>query len=198
MDIKSTALLLFLAMDSPGNLSVFSAALRHLEPKRRWQVILREMLFALLILLLFLFAGEPLLKGLGLRLETLSIAGGLILFLISLRMIFPQPNGALGLVSNEEPFLVPLAIPLIAGPSAVALILRQAACYPQQLPSVILAVVLAWVASLVVLLSGTFCVRWLGKKGLSTVERLMGLILLLVSIQMMLEGFRSYMPLLQG
>lgn len=198
MDIKSTALLLFLAMDSPGNLSIFSVALRHLEPKRRWQVIIREMLFALLILLLFLFAGGPLLRGLGLRLETLSIAGGLILFLISLRMIFPQPNGALGLVSNEEPFLVPLAIPLIAGPSAVAIILQQAASYPQQLRHVILAIVLAWGTSLVVLLSGIYCIRWLGKKGLSAIERLMGLILLLVSIQMMLEGFRAYMELFNG
>lgn len=193
MDIKSTALLLFLAMDSPGNLSIFSSALRHLEPRRRWQVIFREMLFALLTLLLFLFTGESLLKGLGLRLETLSMAGGLILFLIALRMIFPQPNGALGLVSNEEPFLVPLAIPLVAGPSAVALILQQAACYPQQLRHVIIAVLLAWAASLVVLLSGNFCIRCLGKKGLSALERLMGLILLLVAIQMILEGFRSYM-----
>ncbi len=200
MEIKSTVLLFFLAMDAPGNLSIFSSALRHLDPKRRWQVILREMLFALFILLLCLFAGEPLLKGLGLRLETLSMAGGLILFLISLRMIFPPPNGSgtLGLVNNEEPFLVPLAVPLIAGPSAVALILQQATCYPQQLHRVILSVVLAWGASLIVLLSGNFCMRWLGKKGLTALERLIGLILLLVSIQMMLEGFRAYLDLFKG
>ncbi|MFT8258984.1 MAG: YhgN family NAAT transporter [Candidatus Symbiodolus clandestinus] len=191
MQIKATALLLFIAMDSPGNLPIFISALQHLEPKRRWRVILREMLFALLILLLFLFSGEALLKLLNLRLETLAISGGLILFLVALRMIFPQPNGALGLPKDEEPFLVPLAMPLIVGPSVLAIVLQQAASYPQHLSQLTSAILYAWATSLLVLLVGNSCSRWLGKKGLSVLERLMGLILLMISIQMMIDGVRT-------
>ena len=116
----STALLLFLILDPLGNIPVFLSILKPLTPARRRIVLMREMLIALGVLFAFLWGGIYVLELMHLRQESVSIAGGIVLFLIGLKMIFPSPEGMFGETPGGEPFIVPLAIPLVAGPSGMA------------------------------------------------------------------------------
>ncbi|CAM3452382.1 YhgN family NAAT transporter [Shewanella violacea] len=193
MDIFSAAVMLFLIMDPLGNLPIFASILRHIEPKKRRRVLIRELLFALGIMLLFLFAGEAILNFLNLRSESVSIAGGIILFLIAIRMIFPQPGGVVGLAAGEEPFIVPMAIPLMAGPSVLAALILLAHTDSTRMLDWTIALLAAWGASAVILLFYKVFTRVLGEKGLTAVERLMGMVLVMISVQMFLDGIASYM-----
>lgn len=149
----------------------------------------------LLLMLIFLFAGEKILAFLNLRTETVSISGGIILFLIAIKMIFPTQEGnSSGLSAGEEPFLVPLAIPLVAGPSILAALMLSHQ-YPHQLPHLVAALLIAWGLSAAILLMSNLFLRLLGSKGVSALERLMGLILVMLSTQMFLDGVRAYMKL---
>ncbi len=144
-EMISATVLLFLIMDPLGNLPIFMSVLKHLEPRRRRVVLIRELLIALLLMLIFLFAGEKILAFLNLRTETVSISGGIILFLIAIKMIFPSQEGnSSGLSAGEEPFLVPLAIPLVAGPSILAALMLLSHQYPHQLPHLVAALLIAW------------------------------------------------------
>ncbi len=158
-EMISATILLLLIMDPLGNLPIFMSVLKHLEPKRRRMVLIREMLIALAIMLLFLFAGERILAFLNLRTETVSISGGVILFLIAIKMIFPSPEtSSTGLPAGEEPFLVPLAIPLVAGPSLLATLMLLSHQYPHQMSHLVGALLIAWgVTVVILLLSGVFC-----------------------------------------
>jgi MarC family membrane protein len=183
-------------MDPLGNLPIFMSVLKHLEPRRRRVVLIRELLIALLLMLIFLFAGEKILAFLNLRTETVSISGGIILFLIAIKMIFPTQEGnSSGLSAGEEPFLVPLAIPLVAGPSILAALMLLSHQYPHQLPHLVAALLIAWGLSAAILLMSNLFLRLLGSKGVSALERLMGLILVMLSTQMFLDGVRAYMKL---
>lgn len=193
MEILSAAVMLFLIMDPLGNLPVVLSILKHLDPKRRRIVLIRELLFALLILLLFLFAGKSILSFLHVQPETLSISGGLILFIIAIRMIFPQPGGVVGLAAGEEPFFVPLAIPMIAGPSVIASLLLLSSQSPDRMLDWSLAVLLAWAGTFLILMFYGFFHRILGEKGLRAIERLMGLLLVMMSTQMFLDGLKQYL-----
>lgn len=195
MEILSAAVMLFLIMDPLGNLPVVLSILKHLEPKRRRIVLVRELLFALLILMLFLFAGKTILSFLHVQPETLSISGGLILFIIAIRMIFPQPGGVVGLAAGEEPFFVPLAMPMIAGPSVIASLLLLSSQAPDQMLDWSLAVFLAWAGTSAILMFYSFFHRMLGEKGLKAIERLMGLLLVMMSTQMFLDGLKQYLSL---
>lgn len=190
----SATILLFLIMDPLGNLPIFMSMLKYLEPKRRRIIVIREMLIALLLMLIFLFAGEYILSFLSLRTETVSISGGIILFLIAIKMIFPSQEGnSTGLSIGEEPFLVPLAIPLVAGPSILAALMLLSHQYSQQINHLLLALLIAWILSVIILmLSNTFLLL-LGSKGVSALERLMGLLLVMISTQMFLDGARVYL-----
>jgi multiple antibiotic resistance protein len=193
MDLFSSVLTLFLIMDPLGNIPLFLAVLRVVPPERRQRVLLREIGFAYLVLLGFLFAGRYLMRFLQLEPETIGIAGGIILFLIAVRMVFPSAEGVMGETMEGEPFIVPLAVPLFAGPSTLAalLLLEQAA--PLQMGSLLLAVTIAWAVSGVILLSSTFFYRLLGERGLIAMERLMGMILVMVAVQMTMNGVRAFM-----
>ncbi|PIJ51181.1 antibiotic transporter [Erwinia sp. OLTSP20] len=195
-EMISATVLLLLIMDPLGNLPIFMSVLKHLEPKRRRAVLIRELLIALVIMLLFLFAGEKILTFLNLRTETVSISGGIILFLIAIRMIFPaHDNNSSGLSAGEEPFLVPLAIPLVAGPSLLATLMLLSHQYPLQMGHLVGALLIAWgITVLILLLSGVF-LRLLGEKGVNALERLMGLLLIMLATQMFLDGIRSYLRL---
>ncbi|WP_105902999.1 YhgN family NAAT transporter [Vibrio gangliei] len=193
MEILSAAVMLFLIMDPLGNLPVVLSILKHLDPKRRRIVLVRELVFALLILLLFLFAGKSILSFLHVQPETLSISGGLILFIIAIRMIFPQPGGVVGLAAGEEPFFVPLAIPMIAGPSVIASLLLLSSQSPDRMLDWSLAVLLAWAGTFLILMFYSFFHRILGEKGLRAIERLMGLLLVMMSTQMFLDGLKQYL-----
>ncbi|MCL1077137.1 YhgN family NAAT transporter [Parashewanella spongiae] len=192
MDIFSATVMLFLIMDPLGNLPIFASILRHIDPAKRRKVLIRELLFALAIMMLFLYAGEAILTFLNLRPESVSIAGGIILFLIALKMIFPQPGGVVGLAAGEEPFIVPMAIPLMAGPSILATLILLAHTDSSRMSDWTIALVLSWAASAVILMFYQLFTRLLGEKGLTAVERLMGMVLVMISVQMLLDGLSDY------
>ncbi|HEY5885639.1 MAG TPA: YhgN family NAAT transporter [Pyrinomonadaceae bacterium] len=192
MKMFSVVLTLFLIMDPLGNVPLFLSALKDVKPERRWKVLVREVLFAYVFLLAFLFLGRYLLRLLGLQQETISIAGGIILFLIALRMIFPPETGGQADKLQGEPFIVPLAIPLVAGPSTLAaLLLLQSG--PNTTMELLLALTIAWILTAVILLSSTLLNRLLRQRGLMAMERLMGMLLVMVAVQMFMNGVATFM-----
>ena len=192
IEVLSAATLLFLIMDPLGNLPIYMSVLKSIEPKRRKWVIFRELCIALVILFLFLFSGQALLSFLQVEQETVSIAGGIILFIIALRMIFPSPGGIMNLPEGEEPLIVPLAVPMVAGPSTMAALILLANQQPDKMFEWSMALLLAWgLTALILLLSGPFH-RLLTDKGLRAIERLMGMILIMIAIQMLLNGISDY------
>lgn len=193
MTTLSAAILLFLILDPLGNVPVFLSLLRDLPPRRQRWVLARELLIALGVLLLFLFAGRAILAAMHLREESVSIAGGIVLFLIGLRMIFPPQDGLLGHQPEGEPFIVPMAIPLIAGPSGMAAVILMASNDPARLGDWVLALLMAWSATAAILFSATFLYKVLGRQVLTAVERLMGMLLVALSVQMLLDGVRAYL-----
>lgn len=193
MDTFSAAVMLFLIMDPLGNLPVFLSILHHIDPKRRRKVMMRELLFSLAIMMAFLFAGQQILNFLNLRQEAVSIAGGIILFLIAIKMIFPSEGGVTGLAAGEEPFLVPMAIPMIAGPSILASLLLLANQEPTRMTDWSLALLMAWGASAVILMFYEVFNKLLGERGLTAVERLMGMLLVMIAVQMLLDGVHHYL-----
>lgn len=195
MDTWSAAITLFLIMDPLGNLPVFMSVLKTIEPKRRRLVLARELLFSLIIMFTFLFSGQAVLDFLNVRQESVSIAGGIILFLIGLKMIFPQPGGVTGLTSGEEPFIVPLAIPMVAGPSVLAALILLANQDHSRMLDWSMALGAAWLASATILMLSSTFHRLLGERGLTAIERLMGMILIMISIQMLLDGIGKYYSL---
>jgi MarC family membrane protein len=192
MTIASAALLLFLILDPLGNIPVFLGLLRALPPKRQRVVLVREMLIALVVLMLFLWGGRYALGLMHLRQESVSIAGGIVLFLIGLRMIFPPPEGLMGELPDGEPFIVPMAIPLIAGPSGMAAVMLMGSQEPDRMGAWSLALMIAWVATAAILFSSTYLYKWLGSRVLTAIERLMGMVIVAISVQMVLDGLTVY------
>ena len=159
MTIASAALLLFLILDPLGNVPVVLSLLRSLPPRRQLVVIARELLIALVVLLLFLWFGKYALEAMHLRQESVSIAGGIVLFLIGIRMIFPTPEGVMGELPDGEPFIVPVAIPMIAGPSGMAAVMLMGTQYPDRMGEWSLALIIAWLASAAILLMAPLLYR---------------------------------------
>jgi multiple antibiotic resistance protein len=194
MDIISAATLLFLVMDPLGNIPVFLSVLDKVAPERRTRVLVRELFLALLVLVAFLYAGQVMLGFLGLSEHSVRIAGGIILFLIALKMVFPVARSAHAEEEVQgEPLLVPLAIPMVAGPSAMAVIMLLATNEPDRMTDWLVALVAAWFISSLILVSATGLKRILGRRGLVAIERLMGMLLIAISVQMLLEGISAYM-----
>ena len=195
MTILSAALLLFLSLDPLGNIPVFLSVLKPLPPRRQRIVLTRELLIALAVLMGFLWAGKYALDLMHLRQESVAIAGGIVLFLIGIRMIFPRPEGLLGELPGGEPFIVPLAIPLVAGPSGMAAVMLMGSNEPTRLWDWSLALLIAWGATAVILFSATMLYKWLGRSALTALERLMGMLLVAISVQMVLDGVGTYLKL---
>jgi multiple antibiotic resistance protein len=191
MDILSAVITLFLVMDPIGNVPLFLSVLKTVPPGRRRLVLVRETLIAYAVLIVFLLIGRSLLRFLGLQPEAVSIAGGIVLFLIALRMIFPDRGSPSGDAIEGEPFVVPLAIPLVAGPSALATLLLLQSAPGATTEALLIAVTVAWGFSAVILLSSTSLYRVLGERGLIAMERLMGMLLVMVAVQMLLNGIRT-------
>jgi len=198
MTTLSAALLLFLILDPLGNIPVFLGLLKPLPARRRRIVLARELLIALVVLMLFLWGGQYVLELMHLRQESVSIAGGIVLFLIGLKMIFPSPEGMFGEVPDGEPFIVPMAIPLVAGPSGMAAVMLLGSQEPGRMGDWTLALVLAWLATAVLLFSATYLYKVLGSRVLVAVERLMGMLLVAISVQMLLDGVASYLKAAAG
>lgn len=188
MTLSSTAILLFFVMDPIGNIPLFLAALRPVDPARRLPVVLREVLIAYALLVAFLFVGRPLLTMLHISEPALTIAGGIVLFLIAVRMVFPATHGPLGEQIDGEPFIVPLAVPYIAGPSALATVLLMTSSESGRHVEWLLAISAAWLASAVILVAGSRISGFLGERGLRAIERLMGMVLVASAVQMFLDG----------
>ena len=195
MTILSAALLLFLILDPLGNIPVFLSVLKPLTPKRQRVVLARELLIALAVLMGFLWAGKYALEMMHLRQESVAIAGGIVLFLIGIRMIFPRPEGLMGELPGGEPFIVPLASPLVAGPSGMAAVMLMGSNEPSRLWDWSLALMIAWGATAVILFSATMLYKWLGRSALTALERLMGMLLVAISVQMVLDGIGTYLKL---
>ena len=191
MTTLSAALLLFLILDPLGNIPLFLGLLKPLAPARRRIVLARELLIALGVLATFLWFGKYLLEAMHLRQESVSIAGGIILFLIGLKMIFPTHEG--GEATEGEPFIVPLAIPMIAGPSGMASVMLLGTQDPARMGDWSLALLIAWAATAVILFSATSLYKVLGTRVLVAVERLMGMLLVAISVQMFLDGIAAYL-----
>jgi multiple antibiotic resistance protein len=193
MDIVSAAILLFLIMDPLGNIPVFLSLLKALPPRRRRFVLARELVIALGVLLLFLYSGQALLALLHLRQESVSIAGGIVLFLIGIRMIFPSRDGLFGDIPEGEPFIVPMAIPCVAGPSTIAALMLLANDGTGRNFEWTVALVAAWLATAVILFAATALYKVLGQRTLIALERLMGMLLVAISVQMFLDGIQKYL-----
>ncbi len=194
MDFISAATLLFLVMDPLGNIPVFLSVLDKVAPERRTWVLVRELLLALVVLVAFLYAGEMVLGFLGLSEHSIRIAGGIILFIIALKMVFPVARAAHADDEIQgEPLLVPLAIPMVAGPSTMAVIMLLSTNEPGRMTDWLLALLAAWLISSVILISATALKRFLGKRGLIAIERLMGMLLIALAVQMLLQGISAYM-----
>ncbi len=181
---------LFLLIDAVGNIPLFVSMLKDIPPKKQYMIITRELIIALVVIVFFAFVGEHILKLLGIDQRTVSIAGGIILFIIALRMIFPEHTDQSADAAHKgEPFIVPFAIPLVAGPAVLAsVIIYSHKVAPYRL---IGAISIAWLASSIILLSSPFLKKILGDRGVAATERLMGLLLTLISVQMFISGLSA-------
>ena len=191
MTLLSAIFLLIIIMDPIGNVPVFLSILKNIPVERRRKIIIRELLIALFVLLFFLFIGRFILQSLQISESSLGIAGGIMLFLIAIKMIFP---GASAMTNHDEiiePLVVPLAIPLIAGPSAIAAVILLMAQEPNMWPEWALAVVVACFISGVILVSAETLAQKLGERALLAIERLMGILLMLVSVDLILDGIKQ-------
>lgn len=191
----SSVITLALVMDGFGNIPLFITALKKVAPERRKIVLLRELGIALLIMIAFLFLGKWFLRAFGIHEYSLSIAGGIILFIISVKLVFgggeedPKSDP-----KEDEPFVVPLAIPLVAGPAALSMVMITAAQQSNKLLT-LGAVIVASLINSVILMSSFPLSKLLGKRGLIAIERLTGMILILMSVDMVMGGIASFMSL---
>jgi MarC family membrane protein len=186
-------IILLLVTDPFGNVPLFVSALSGVPAERRGRVIVRECSIAFVLLLLFMFFGQHFLAALQLTDIALRIGGGVILFLIALRMVFPQPGGVFGDGDGDgEPFIVPLAIPALAGPSALVTVLLFSSNTAKEMVLHVSVLSLVAVVWLIVLLSAERMQRVLGPRVMTAFERLMGLILTAMAVEMLLAGIRAY------
>jgi MarC family membrane protein len=195
MTIFSAAILLFLVMDPFGNIPLFMTAMGNVDPARQNRVIARELLIALGVLIVFLFLGQYLLTLMQISGDALNAAGGVVLLLIAIRMVFPSRGGLSEELPDGEPFIVPLAIPYVAGPSAMASVMLIMNREPGRWPEWLAAVVIAWAVSGLIIASSGAMVRLLGRRALTALERLMGMLLVAVAVQMLLSGVVRFFDL---
>ena len=191
LDTFSVALTLFLIIDPLGNIPIFMSVLKPVHAERRRFILLRELLIALALMLIFLWAGSILLESLKLSPEAVSISGGIVLFIIAIRMIFPSRGGIMGDEEfSGEPFIVPLATPLIAGPSVLATLVLLSENNPERNVDWTIALLGAWSVSTIIIFFSDSLMHILGNKGLKAIERLMGMLLISIAVQMLLDAFR--------
>lgn len=190
----SSVITLALVMDGFGNIPLFIAALKKVAPERRKAVLVRELGIALLIMVAFLFLGKWFLKAFGIQEYSLSIAGGIILFIISVKLVFGGEEETKSDPKEDEPFVVPLAIPLVAGPAALSMVMITAAQQSNKLIT-LGAVIVASLINSVILMASFPISNLLGKRGLTAIERLTGMILILMSVDMIMGGISMFMKL---
>jgi MarC family membrane protein len=188
----SQVILLLFVVDPFGNVPMVNAMLREVPPRRRRMIVLRECGIAYLLLLSFLVFGRQMLSVLHLTQTSLAIAGGVILFMIAIRMVFPTSEGIFGPQADDEPFIVPLATPLIAGPSALAAVMLLPSEGPAQTSLMAGALTATMVVTTSILLAGERLQHLLGDHVMQAIERLMGLVLTALAVEMLLGGIRAF------
>lgn len=194
MTLYSAAIMLFLVMDPLGNIPAFLTVLHRVEPKRRKPIVLRETFIAFVTLTIFLFFGKYILEGMQISQPALGVSGGIILFLIAIRMIFTHDTAS-DRRASQEPFIVPLAIPLIAGPSTMTLVILISTQEPEHMWLWFSALVIAWLASAIILVFADNLSKILGERGLIAIEKLMGMVLTTMAVQMFLTGIAEFLHL---
>lgn len=187
MTLLTLTLILFLIMDPIGHVKSFSRCVNGIEPKRQTFIIWREMFIALAFMLVFAALGEVIFSVLALSNTTVYLASGLILFIIAIKIIFPNPNAEEIQPLQGEPFIVPMAVPLIAGPALLATIMLYAETEVAVMP-MIGAIFIAWLASSIILINSSRILGLLGTSGVTACERLMGMVLVLLSVQRLAAG----------
>ncbi len=189
----SALVLLLLVLDPFGSLPVFISVMRNVAPQRRTRVALRESALAFAVLLFFMLTGQWFLTLMRLSERSLEVAGGVILLIIAVRMIFAS-GGEVYAADGQgrEPLIFPLAVPLLAGPSAMATVLLLASRQPERLLAWIGALTAAIIVSAAVLLGADRIRRWIGSSMVSAIEKLMGLVLTAIAVEMILAGLKQY------
>ena len=188
----SALILLLLVLDPLGSLPIFIPIMNSVPREKRRRVAVREVLIAFAVLLGFMFTGEAFLRVMHLSERSLEVAGGVILLMVAIRMIFGAEGGVYGMPEGKEPLIFPLAIPLLAGPSAMATVLLLASRQPDRLASWVGALTAAMLVSGVVLLLCDHIRRWVGDSVVSATEKLMGLVLTAIAVEMILAGLKRY------
>ncbi len=192
-DFASALILLLLVLDPLGGLPIFISVLKDVSPERRRWVALRESAIAMAVLMVFMVMGNQILHLMRLSERSLEVAGGVILLMVAIRMIFLNPSEAKSEThAPREPFIFPLAIPLMAGPSALATVLLLASRQPDRIWQWTGALVCAVIICLVVLLSASWLNKVLGESVLAAMEKLMGLVLTAIAVEMILAGLKHY------
>ena len=191
MTLFSATVLLFLVIDPFGNIPLFLAILKNVDFRKHKKIIVREMLIALVVLILFLFTGRYILRFLDISEPSLSMAGGIILFMIALKMIFLGSEKMFGDTPEGEPMIVPLATPFVAGPSAIATVLLLMAREPARWLEWFTALICAWFLSGIILLFSDNISNVVGNRVLTAIERLMGMLLTMVAVEMFMKGVRQ-------
>jgi multiple antibiotic resistance protein len=189
MDLVSAIVLLLIVTDPLGNLPLLIVCLE--GTKRPYRFVTREVFLACLVLVVSLFVGPSLMRLLHLSAEALQLAGGIVLFLIAIKLIFPTDISWIGLKKGEEPFLFPVAVPLVSGPSAVATVMLFSAQYPDRMGVWVVAIVVTMIISLLIFLFAPALQRAVGDKGLAAFQRLMGLLLCAISVQMLITAIKT-------
>ncbi len=194
--VLGVAISLFFMLDPIGNVPVITALVKNFTPGRQRAIIIRESIVALFLMLLFLFFGKNIIAAIGVEQQALSMTGGVVLFLIGIRMSFSSSDESIsGYDSETEPFIVPIAIPFIAGPGVLAMLMLMMAKGVLTIWENLLALFIAWLATVVILVVGQILMKFLGPKGMDACQRLMGLALTAMAVQMFMNGFREFMRL---
>jgi multiple antibiotic resistance protein len=191
LSLFSLTVILFLIMDPIGNIAPYLTLVQGIRPSRRTLVLLREMFFAYVLMLIFNYLGEFIFDLLDISKTTVTLASGVILFLIALKILFPSENSLRANLPRGEPFLTPLAVPLIAGPTLLATIMLYADLEPSH-TTMLIAITLSSLATLGILFVAPYLHRFLKDSGLMALEKLMGMILVLLGVQRMAEGIKLF------
>ncbi len=188
MELSAAILTIFFVIDPIGNIPIFLSVLSRVEKKQRQKVLLREMIIGFLILLSFLIAGKYILEALHLSVAALQLSGAVVLFLIALSLVFPGDRSLFKVDGQGTPLIVPLAVPLIAGPSTIAVLILMASSEPARMHIWVLALTIAWGASVAILMGAQPIASLIGKRGISALEKLVGMLLIMVSAQMFIDS----------
>ena len=190
LSLFSLPIILFLIMDPVGNIPAYLTLVEKFSPQRQKKILFREMLIALALMIVFAFLGEALFYILQVSDITVMLSSGAILFLTAIKILFPTSDSLRANLPQQEPFIIPLAVPLIAGPSALATIMLFSKI--TTLGEMLIGITIAWISSLIVLYLAPFLQKYLRNSGLMACERLMGMILVMLAIQRFMEGIHHF------